>query len=348
MANERKAAVAVNDNNPYRFYVYAWQYPDGRTFYVGKGCRGRDVRPKRHNPIFKRIVAKIQRQGSEPRVVRWHDGLREEDAHRLEVAYIRLFGRRNTQTGVLANLTDGGEGGSGVVYSEEARANMSAAAAGKPKSAAHCAKIGDSKRGEAHPNFGKSLRAETRAKISAAHKGKTLSAEHRAKMSASISGEKHPNFGKSPSPETRAKISAAQIGKTLSVEHRLKMSVAMTGSSRSPETRAKISAALTGRPVSNETRAKIGAALSNPSDETRTKVSMARRMAPPRSVFKGVTFDKGCGKWDAKIAISGPQKRIGRFRTSEEAAMAYDRAAYAAWGDECYINFPDKLNRKSS
>lgn len=154
----------------FRFYVYAWQYPDGRTFYVGKGVKDRDIREKSHNPIFTRILAKIRRDGGEPRIVRWHEGLREDDAHQLEKAYINLFGRRNIRTGVLANLTDGGEGTSGHVTSNEARAKLSAA-----------------KKGNTF-NLGRSCSAETREKISAAQRGITKTPETRAKMSETRRG----------------------------------------------------------------------------------------------------------------------------------------------------------------
>lgn len=181
--------VAANDNNKYRFYVYAWCYPDGRPFYVGKGCGRRDAQPK-SNKLFRNIVAKIGRDGGSPRVVRWHEGAIEEDAHRLEMAYIKLFGRRDLGTGVLVNMTDGGEGASGLVHSNETRTKMRAAASGGN-----------------NPNFGKTLSAEIRAKMSEAQRKRYEDPAERAKISEAQRGENNPNFGKERSAETRAKQS---------------------------------------------------------------------------------------------------------------------------------------------
>lgn len=213
VAADNTVIVAANDNDAYRFYVYAWQYPDGRTFYIGKGQRGRDTREASgRNTIFKRLVAKIRREGSEPKVVRWQSGLREEDAHMLEVSYIKLFGRRDNGTGALVNLTDGGEGPSGFKQSPETIARVSAKKKGQSLSAEHRAKIAKANRGRKHS-------AESKDKISQAHRGKPKSEEHRAKMSAASTGNKH-MLGKTLSEETRAKLSAAHSGRTLSKEHR--------------------------------------------------------------------------------------------------------------------------------
>jgi hypothetical protein len=80
--------------------------------------------------MFMRTVAKIRREGGEPRIVRWHDGLTEADAFMLERAYIKLFGRRNIGTGILANMTDGGEGCVGLKHTDATKAKMSIAKTG--------------------------------------------------------------------------------------------------------------------------------------------------------------------------------------------------------------------------
>lgn len=226
---ESGSLVAANDNDEYRFYVYAWLYPDGRPFYVGKGCGKRDIRTKEHNPIFRHITAKIRRGGEKPRVVRWHEWLREEDAHRLETAYIRLFGRRDNCTGILCNLTDGGDGTSNP--SDETRAKLSRATSG-----------------ENNPNFGRSPSAETRAKIGDKNRGRTHSAEARAKMSAD-------RKGRAISAEQREKLRIASTGKTHSVEVREKMSKAKKGKPGRPRTdeeRVKLITAVRFAPPRND------------------------------------------------------------------------------------------------
>ncbi len=50
------------------------------------------------------------------------------------------------------------------------------------------------------------------------------------------------------------------------------------------------------------------------------------------SGFKGVSWDKGEGKWQAGIVVGGKRKALGRFATPEEAYHAYCRAAKALHG----------------
>ena len=64
----------------------------------------------------------------------------------LERFYIRWYGRKDLETGILRNKTDGGEGCSNRVFSEE-----SLAALRKPKpprTAEHCAKISLANKGK--------------------------------------------------------------------------------------------------------------------------------------------------------------------------------------------------------
>jgi 5-methylcytosine-specific restriction endonuclease McrA len=71
----------------------------------------------------------------------------------------------------------------GWKHSAESRARMSASRLGKPKSAAHRAKLSEALVGNTR-NLGNTLTPEHRANISAANKGKPKSPEHRAQISA--------------------------------------------------------------------------------------------------------------------------------------------------------------------
>ena len=54
----------------------------------------------------------------------------EEDAFETEITLIKKYGRKNNKTGVLTNLTDGGEGGSGYVPTKKEREKLSVRATG--------------------------------------------------------------------------------------------------------------------------------------------------------------------------------------------------------------------------
>ena len=63
------------------------------------------------------------------RRVKLKEGLTEEDALALEVTLIKFWGRKS-EGGVLYNLTEGGEGASGYIHTEESREKISASCKG--------------------------------------------------------------------------------------------------------------------------------------------------------------------------------------------------------------------------
>lgn len=107
------------------------------------------------------------------------DNLTLEEALDLEVKYIANYRKEGYK---LLNATDGGDGITGYVFTEEARRAVS-----------------EGQRGRIHS-------AETRRKIAAAHTGKRLSEEHKRKI-----GDK--SRGRVVSEETRKKMSEWQKGK---------------------------------------------------------------------------------------------------------------------------------------
>ncbi len=55
--------------------------------------------------------------------------------------------------------------------------------------------------------------------------------------------------------------------------------------------------------------------------------------------YKGVSWDKTRNKWKAQIMINRKQLCIGRYKTAEEAAHAYDKAAKELHGEFAETNF---------
>jgi hypothetical protein len=77
----------------------------------------------------------------------------------------------------------------------------------------------------------------------------------------------------------------------------------------------------------------------SPSESNANTRKQGRECSSP---YKGVTWDSRSrtGSWRAQIGVNGTRHRLGVFSTQEEAARAYDAAAFAAWGEFAYLNFP--------
>ena len=115
------------------FYVYIYKDPrptkNQQVVYVGKGTGDRAWyhwnNRVRHNKGFGAFLALLRREKLEPVIEIIKDGLDEAEAFYEEMRLIALYGRRDLNTGTLFNLTDGGEGFSGAVRTEEWKENIS-------------------------------------------------------------------------------------------------------------------------------------------------------------------------------------------------------------------------------
>lgn len=140
--------------------------------------------------------------------------------------------------------------------------------------------------------------------------GLVRTSEHNAKIGAAHLGKKRPPI----SDETRAKIGAVSRGRKRSAETRENMSAAQRGRKKTPAQCA----------INSEINRRSGPRKRNTSG------------------FKGVYFHAPTSRWRAKITLDGRQHTLGNFASATEAAHAYDKAAYAAWGDGCYLNFQEQ------
>jgi hypothetical protein len=147
------------------YYTYAYLREDGTPYYIGKGKAGR-INNNLHNinlpPENRRIYLK--------------KNLTDEEARKHEVYMIAVLGRKDLGTGILRNMTNGGEGCAGRVLTDETKKKLSDSHKGRKKSVEH------------------------RKALSEAAKKKIFTSEHRKNMSIGLKGimakEKNPSWGK--------------------------------------------------------------------------------------------------------------------------------------------------------
>ena len=200
------------------FYVYVHiNIETNVIFYVGKGNGNRAYAKTRRSVRWTNYTNKHPY-----RVEFINSNLSDIEALKIEIETIARIGRIDTNTGPLINLTDGGEGASGAVRSEETKNKMSIAAKGKILSLECKEKI-------SQINMGKKLSEETKMKISEANK---------------------------TAWETRERIAH------ISDSHKENISKSLKGRKRSEEVKDKIKKAKTGRKHTEETRMKISETLS--------------------------------------------------------------------------------------
>jgi hypothetical protein len=60
---------------------------------------------------------------------------------------------------------------------------------------------------------------------------------------------------------------------------------------------------------------------------------------PTASYYKGVTWDRSCGRYKAQIIKNGINHYLGHFHDPRKAALAYDHAALERFGEFAQTNF---------
>lgn len=61
------------------------------------------------------------------------------------------------------------------------------------------------------------------------------------------------------------------------------------------------------------------------------------------SKFKGVSWSQSRHRWCASICVNQKRINLGRYKTEDEAAMAYDKAAKMYFGEFANLNFKEAV-----
>ena len=157
----------TKNNPPVGYYVYAYvRKSDATPYYIGKGKGARAWCI--HNGITVPQNSKI---------IILEQNLTDIGALALERRMIRWWGRKDLQTGILLNQTDGGDGSEGRIANHQTKEKISLAKAGK-------------KRADRVWNKGLKYSQEIKSKLDYSglslgqgwNKGKTLTDDHKANL----------------------------------------------------------------------------------------------------------------------------------------------------------------------
>jgi hypothetical protein len=158
-------------------------------FYIGIGKTDKRAYEKiKRNKFWYNVVSKTDFE-----VEILFEDLSWEEAGEKEKEFIKLYGKRDNNTGTLVNITDGGGGILGLRHTEESKK-----------------KIGEESRNRKR----QPRTEETKLKLRLANLGKVsnyknriVTQETRDKIANSLRGRVGPNKGKIMSEETKRKIS---------------------------------------------------------------------------------------------------------------------------------------------
>jgi hypothetical protein len=163
------------------------------VFYVGRG------------KTIKRAYSKLNRNNH------WHnivnkvgytiqilfENLSWEESGIVEMTLIKTIGRKNIGTGSLVNLTNGGEGMDGFIFSDNSREKMRKSKIGNKngsgnKGQKRCSFTNEAKEKISKANKGRIHTKESKLNMSRAHIGKKLSDDTKNKMRGPRGPQKNP------------------------------------------------------------------------------------------------------------------------------------------------------------
>jgi group I intron endonuclease len=203
---EVKMMLSEWDNDFDGYCVYSFEFPNnklyfGKTINIIQRIRSHHKKIKRSCAVLYKAIKKYGWNNIKIHLVERTNT--EQSTLEKEIYYIALYKTNICRYGedFGYNLTDGGEGMSGYVFTDETRKRMS-----------------ESHQGEKNYNFGTTMSQETRNKIGEANRGKIRTEDFKAdlserqRQSGKWAGPNNPMFNKIFTREELQSRSEIQIG----------------------------------------------------------------------------------------------------------------------------------------